>query len=213
MIRIDSETTCTRCRLHRTRKNIVRPRGPTPADFVIVGEGPGGVEDEEGSPFVGKSGAFLDEVCAEVGFPLGLVRIMNLIRCRPPGNADPTPEQVATCRRWFRRDLAEARPRVIVLLGRFAAHYLAGVDLRAKIKKYRGTWWFMEESCIDIGTLPQDHHVQLVREKRYPDRVLIFSMYHPAHIVRQPYSPQALEFKADFRTLRNIGQRLGVLIG
>lgn len=112
---------CTRCELHFSRKNAVPGEGPANADIVFIGEGPGFHENEQGRPFVGAAGKFLEELLASIGLMRSDVFITNVVKCRPPGNRDPRPEEVSTCTSEFlERQIQAINPKVIVTLGRFS---------------------------------------------------------------------------------------------
>ncbi|MDP9388119.1 MAG: uracil-DNA glycosylase [Actinomycetota bacterium] len=128
---------CTRCPLAAGRTTVVFGVGDPAADLMFVGEGPGREEDLRGEPFVGRSGQLLDRlVREELGLARGQVYIANVVKCRPPGNRDPHPEEVAACRPYLERQIALVAPRVVVTLGNFAARLL--LDTTAGIKTLRG---------------------------------------------------------------------------
>lgn len=112
---------CQKCPLHLGATNIVVGDGPDNARIMIVGEAPGANEDAQGKPFVGASGRLLDNFLTRVGIPRPTVYITNVIKCRPPGNRDPTPEEIAACIPYLHDQIAHLKPTVIVTLGRFAA--------------------------------------------------------------------------------------------
>ena len=117
--------------------------GDAHAVFVVVGEAPGATEDETGRPFVGRAGQLLNDILKAIGFAREQVFIMNVLKCRPPGNRDPEPLEVAACSPFLRRQLELLKPRVILAMGRPAAGTLLGTnsslsDLRAKVHSYRG---------------------------------------------------------------------------
>jgi uracil-DNA glycosylase family 4 len=136
---------CTRCKLHaQGRRQIVFGVGNPNADLMFVGEAPGADEDVQGEPFVGRAGQLLTRIIETV---LGLTRadvyIANVIKCRPPGNRNPEPDEVATCEPFLQRQIDLIQPRVIVALGTFAAHALLKTDapisrLRGRVHDYRG---------------------------------------------------------------------------
>ncbi len=118
---------CERCpALVDCRSRIVNGDGPLDADLCLVGEAPGRQEDEQGRPFVGRSGTVLDEVLAEVGPGRDAVRIVNCVRCRPPDNRDPHVDELANCRSYLERELAAVDPSVVVTLGKVPAEHLLG---------------------------------------------------------------------------------------
>jgi uracil-DNA glycosylase family 4 len=125
-----SVTACERCpALCESRSRIVNGTGPEDADVLFVGEGPGAQEDEEGEPFVGRSGSLLDEVLLEVGLDRETVRITNCVRCRPPDNRDPTGEELGNCRAYLEREIDLVDPEVIVTLGKVPGEHLLGRSL------------------------------------------------------------------------------------
>ena len=136
---------CTRCKLHaQGRRQVVFGVGNPNADLMFVGEAPGADEDVQGEPFVGRAGQLLTRIIENV---LGLTRadvyIANVIKCRPPGNRNPEPDEVATCEPFLMRQIDLIQPRVIVALGTFAAHALLKTDapisrLRGRVHDYRG---------------------------------------------------------------------------
>ncbi len=127
---------CTKCELHHSRKNAVPGEGPADADILFIGEGPGFHENEQGRPFVGAAGRFLEELLEKVGMSREQVYITNVVKCRPPGNRDPRPEEIETCTRdYLDRQIQSIKPKVIVTLGRFSmALYLPN----AKISEVHG---------------------------------------------------------------------------
>jgi uracil-DNA glycosylase len=120
-------TDCTRCpKLVESRSQIVNGAGPTDADVLFVGEGPGAQEDERGEPFVGRSGSVLDEQLRAVGLDRETVRITNCVRCRPPENRDPTKDELENCRTYLDREIDQLDPDVIVTLGKVPSEHLLG---------------------------------------------------------------------------------------
>ncbi len=116
---------CTRCpALVDSRSRIVDGTGPTAADLLLIGEAPGAQEDENGEPFVGRSGDVLDDGLREVGLARGDVRISNCVRCRPPDNRDPTTEELGNCRGYIEREIAAVDPELVVTLGKVPAEHL-----------------------------------------------------------------------------------------
>ncbi|MCS7122303.1 MAG: type-4 uracil-DNA glycosylase [Archaeoglobaceae archaeon] len=115
---------CKRCELHKTKKNYVPGSGNPKAKIVFVGEAPGREEDLKGEPFVGAAGKFLNDVLSKVGIKREDVFICNVLKCRPPNNRDPSPEEVAVCGNYLIRQLEVIKPDMIVCLGRISANYL-----------------------------------------------------------------------------------------
>ena len=116
----DEIADCPMCDLARTRSRTVPGSGPLPSDLVFIGEGPGQREDELGLPFVGRSGQFLDELLASIGRSRLDVYVTNIVKCRPPGNRDPLPQEISACHEYLDRQLAMARPKVVATLGRYS---------------------------------------------------------------------------------------------
>lgn len=111
---------CQRCPLGRERTQAVPGEGPSDAEIMFIGEGPGFHEDRLGRPFVGASGNLLEELLATIGLTRDQVFIANVVKCRPPNNRDPLPEEIAACKPWLDQQEAAIRPRVVVTLGRFS---------------------------------------------------------------------------------------------
>ena len=123
-------TACERCpALVESRSRIVNGVGPGDADLLLVGEAPGEREDAEGEPFVGRSGAVLDEVLRDQGLARSDVRITNCVRCRPPGNRDPTGEELGNCRSYLEAEVAAVDPVVLVTLGKVPSQHLLGREV------------------------------------------------------------------------------------
>jgi DNA polymerase len=135
---------CRRCVLHQRRKQAVFGVGDERADWLIVGEGPGAEEDARGEPFVGQAGKLLDNMLAAIGLARGHnVYIANVVKCRPPGNRTPTAQEAEACAAYLDRQIDLIQPRLIVALGKVAAHRLLGRDatlgsLRKTVHEYRG---------------------------------------------------------------------------
>ena len=127
---------CTRCGLAGGRTQVVYGSGRHDADLLFVGEGPGFHEDQQGIPFVGAAGQLLNRMLAEVGIRRDDVYIANVVKCRPPGNRNPAPEEIAACAPFLEQQLDLIRPRVVVTLGNFATKLL--LDTKVGITKLRG---------------------------------------------------------------------------
>ncbi len=135
--------TCTRCELYRTRTQGVFGSGTSASRFMVVGEAPGFHEDRQGEAFVGKAGQLLTKILGAIGFSRDEVFITNILKSRPPGNADPAPHQIQACLPYLERQIELLRPAVILALGRHAARTLLGVDgsmaaLRGRVFEFRG---------------------------------------------------------------------------
>ena len=131
-------STCTRCRLAEGRRTVVFGTGNPDADLMFIGEGPGAEEDRQGLPFVGPAGQLLNRIIGAIGLQRGDVYIANVVKCRPPGNRDPQPDEVAACRGFLEEQVRLIAPRVIVALGRIAAQTLLGNEL--PVGRLRGSW-------------------------------------------------------------------------
>lgn len=120
-------TSCTLCALAAGRRHVVFGEGDPNADLMVVGEGPGRDEDRQGRPFVGRSGQLLDRLLLEeAGLRREQVYIANVVKCRPPGNRDPKPEEIEACRPYLERQVELIRPRVVLTLGNFSTRLLLG---------------------------------------------------------------------------------------
>ncbi len=159
MAQIASEVSvCTRCMLHHSRKLAVPGEGPVDAELMFIGEGPGFHENEQGRPFVGAAGKYLEELLAKINLRREQVFIGNVVKCRPPNNRDPLPEELAACSDYLERQIQAINPKVIVTLGRYSmARFLPN----AKIS---------------------DVHGQAYKIKGR----LIVPMFHPAAALHQP---------------------------
>ena len=165
---------CTACPLAATRKNVVFGVGNPAAEVLFVGEGPGANEDEQGEPFVGRAGQLLDKMLAAVGLSRQHnIYIANMVKCRPPQNRDPLPEEQDACLHWLKAQTALLRPKILVCLGRVAACRLIAPDF--KVTRPHGEF-FEKKGMLLMGTL------------------------HPAALLRTPsQKPDAFE---DFLKLR-----------
>jgi len=135
---------CVKCGLHKTRTQTVFGVGDENADWMLIGEAPGAEEDRLGDPFVGQAGKLLDNMLAAIDLKRGEnVYIANVLKCRPPGNRNPEPEEVAKCTPFLKRQIALIQPKLILAMGRFAAQTLLSSDasiasLRGKVYRYEG---------------------------------------------------------------------------
>ncbi len=151
---------CTRCKLHTLgRTQVVFGSGNPNADLMFVGEAPGADEDEQGVPFIGRAGQLLTKIIEAIGLTRDDVYIANVIKCRPPGNRNPEPDEIAECEPFLLKQIETIRPKVIVALGTFAAHTLLRTG--APISKLRGTFH-------------EYHGAQLL------------PTFHPAYLLRSP---------------------------
>jgi DNA polymerase len=135
---------CTACGLHKTRTQTVFGVGDENADWMLIGEAPGAEEDRLGEPFVGQAGKLLDNMLAALGLKRGEnVYIANVLKCRPPGNRNPEPEEVACCSPFLQRQIELVKPKLVLAMGRFAAQTLLATDasiasLRGRVHAYAG---------------------------------------------------------------------------
>lgn len=150
---------CTRCKLHGGRRQIVFGVGDPRARLMLVGEGPGAEEDRLGEPFVGKAGQLLDKIIVAMGLARADVYIANIVKCRPPGNRDPEPDEVAECEPFLKEQIRIVRPEVLLALGRVAAVTLLRQD--TSLSRLRGRWHAYEGTPM-------------------------MATYHPAFLLRQP---------------------------
>lgn len=148
---------CTKCGLCKTRTQTVFGSGNKNADWMIIGEGPGQNEDQQGLPFVGKAGQLLTEMLRAIGLDREQVFITNVVKCRPPANRDPKPIEIETCKPYLLRQLALIKPKIIVVLGRVAAQALLNTD--EPIGKLRGRVHALNDTPVVV-------------------------VYHPAYLLR-----------------------------
>ena len=172
---------CAACKLQHSRKNTVPGEGPADADLMFIGEGPGFHENEQGRPFVGAAGRFLEELLASIGLKREDVFIGNVVKCRPPGNRDPQNDEIEACAAFLERQIQAIDPKVIITLGRFSMQrYFPG----ARISAIHG-------------------------QARVVNNRLVVPMYHPAAALHQPSLRQVV--KDDFARLPELvakGERI-----
>src|SRR3954454_19227798 len=157
----DEASVCTRCVLAETRTQVVFGVGDPSADLLFVGEGPGQQEDLKGEPFVGRAGSLLTQQNEGIGLTRADVYIANVVKCRPPGNRDPQPDEIEACAPWLDGQLALIAPRVIVTLGTFATKLL--LDTKVGITKLRGQEFAFSRAGIDATLLPTLHPSAVLR--------------------------------------------------
>lgn len=174
---------CKRCELHKTRTHVVFGTGSADTSVVLVGEAPGFYEDKQGLPFVGAAGKNLDALLHQAGLRREAVYICNVLKCRPPGNRDPTPDEIEACKRFLEGQLSTIKPKLVVALGRIAASTLLGRPV----------------------TMGREHGA-VVNCSFAGLRFKLFLTYHPAAGI---YSGQTkLELQADFKRLGGIISKL-----
>ncbi len=150
---------CTRCRLAEGRKSVVFGSGNPDADLMFIGEGPGAEEDRQGLPFVGPAGELLTKIIQAIDLTRGEVYIANVVKCRPPGNRDPQPDEVQACRGYLEKQIALVRPKILVALGRTAAQALLGNE--SPIGQLRGRWY----QVLGIPAMVTYHPAALLRNQ------------------------------------------------
>jgi uracil-DNA glycosylase len=148
---------CTRCALHATRKQAVPGQGSSHPEVMFVGEAPGADEDEQGLAFVGAAGQLLTQMIEAMGYGRSDVFIGNILKCRPPGNRTPLPDEMEACAPFLKRQIRLLKPKVIVALGAVATRALLGLDIG--ITKLRGNWYAFE----GIDLMPTYHPAYLLR--------------------------------------------------
>ncbi len=158
---------CTRCVLHESRTRVVFGEGDGP--FMMVGEAPGRQEDIQGRPFVGQAGRLLDELLRESGMDRNRFFITNVVKCRPPGNRNPRPEEIEACRPYLDRQVEILRPPAMVALGRFSGTTLLGRERLITLKDYRGR---VLESIYGVPMLITYHPASVFRNPRLRDYIL-----------------------------------------
>ncbi len=152
---------CTACSLEKTRTQVVFGVGNRHADILFVGEAPGAQEDKQGEPFVGRAGQLLNSMLAAIQLKREDIYIANILKCRPPNNRDPQPEEVALCTPFLTRQIQLIQPKIIVALGRIAAHFLLNTD--TPLGKMRGQTYTYTDLAIPL-----------------------IVTYHPAYLLRSP---------------------------
>jgi DNA polymerase len=148
---------CQRCKLHRTRRTLVFGEGNEKARLMLIGEGPGYDEDVQGRPFVGRAGQLLTKILQSIGLQREEVYIANIIKCRPPQNRNPEPDEIQSCYPFLMKQIQAIQPRIICALGTFAAQTLLHTD--AKITTLRGRFF----DLAGIKVLPTYHPAYLLR--------------------------------------------------
>ncbi len=183
---------CRRCGLCKERRTIVFGVGDPEADLFVIGEAPGFQEDQQGEPFVGPAGQMLDRMLENVlGLERAQVYITNVVKCRPPKNRNPHPDEVESCRPFLEGQLRAIRPKVILLLGSVAFRTLFGTD--EGIMRHRGIWRTYELPASPSG--------------KASDGIPVLPTFHPAYLLRTP-SDKRLAFE-DLKVLRTRYDELG----
>ncbi|MEA3460031.1 MAG: uracil-DNA glycosylase [Chloroflexota bacterium] len=171
-------TECQRCDLAKSRTNVVPGEGPEDADIIFIGEAPGFYEDQQGRPFVGAAGRFLEELLASIGLKREEVYICNVVKCRPPGNRDPLPSEIEVCKPFLDRQIELINPKLIVTMGRHATNSFFP---NAKITRVHG-------------------------QPRKIEGIVYYPVYHPAAALHQPKWRSAVE--EDFHKIPEILEKV-----
>jgi len=177
----DQVRACKKCDLSKGRTNAVPGEGPENAEIMMIGEAPGFHEDQQGRPFVGASGKFLDELLAGINLKRDQIYICNVIKCRPPQNRDPQPDEMDVCRPYLDKQIELIKPKIIITISRFAM-------MR----------WFAERKIGEIHG----------KARKFGDLVVL-PMYHPAAALHQPSLRRVLE--DDFKRVPEILKQLATL--
>ncbi|MEX0654059.1 MAG: uracil-DNA glycosylase [Phycisphaeraceae bacterium] len=164
---------CTKCELCHGRTQTIFGEGDPDADILFIGEGPGRDEDEQGRPFVGRSGQLLTKMIEAMGLSREQVFITNVVKCRPPNNRTPTPAEVATCWDYLRRQIEAIRPKAIVTLGGPAAK--AVLETKEGITRLRGTWHRYESVQPAVPVMPTFHPAYVLRQYTKENRARVWS--------------------------------------
>ena len=180
----DEASGCTKCRLAQTRTQVVFGVGNPDADLMFVGEAPGFHEDQQGFPFVGQAGKLLDRLLEGIGLTRADVYVANVLKCRPPGNRDPMPDEIEQCEGYLFRQIELIQPRVVATLGNFATKLLSGKQLG--ITRVHG-----QEQPVTLGGR----------------RVLLYPLYHPAAALYTPAMLKVLE-----EDIRRLPELLGPIL-
>jgi uracil-DNA glycosylase family 4 len=183
---------CRRCPLAAGRQQVVVSRGNPAARLMLIGEGPGAQEDAQGLPFVGRAGQLLDQMLASVGIDSNRdAYICNVVKCRPPDNRKPTPEEMAACSPWLREQITLVNPLVIVLAGATAMEGVLGV--RGGITRLRGQWRQGEGEGLDGRWL--------------------MPIFHPSYLLRNASREQGSPKWHTWQDLKELRRRLDTLMG
>ena len=177
---------CRKCKLHEGKTNYVPGSGSVKAKLMFIGEAPGYWEDQKGEPFVGKAGKFLDELLAGIGLSREEVYIANVLKCRPPNNRDPLPEEIKACVPYLDRQIGIIKPEIIATLGRYSMRYI--------FEKYGLRYEPISKS-----------HGKVYRVSNLLFKGYIVALYHPAVAIYNPNMRDTL--KEDFERIRELLQR------
>lgn len=170
---------CTKCALAGTRTQVVWADGNLDSDLLFIGEAPGFHEDQQGKPFVGAAGQLLDRMLAEIGLDRSTVAIVNVLKCRPPGNRDPQPEEIDACRPFLEAQLAHMRPKVVVTLGNFATRFI--LEQQIGITRARGQVYERRGAKV----VPTFHPAAALRGGRFGGMSPVDAIRHDLALVRR----------------------------
>ncbi len=173
---------CTKCRLHQSRTNVVFGEGSTTSPVIFIGEGPGEVEDSTGRPFVGPAGQKLTEILQSVRIPRESVYISNMVKCRPPGNRTPQPDEIETCWPYLEAQIRHIKPKIIVALGNVPAQYL--LKTTEGITTLRGRFF------------------------SWRDGIEIYCMFHPSYLLRNPSREPGSPKYLTWQDIKKLKERL-----
>ncbi len=171
---------CTKCKLYKTKTNYVPGEGNPKAKIVFVGEAPGKEEDRQGRPFVGNAGKLLTEMLEKIGLKRDDVFICNVLKCRPPNNRDPEPDEIKACGEYLVRQLNVIKPDVIVCLGRFAASFIFNLF------------------NIDFPSISKVRS-KIFEVEKWGKKIKIIAIYHPAAVLYRPQLRE--EYEKDFEVI------------
>ena len=162
---------CQRCPLYKSKINYVPGEGNPSSGIMFIGEAPGGEEDKQGKPFVGKAGKYLTEVMEKNGIKREEVYITNVLKCRPPNNRDPKPEEIKACSFWLEKQLEIIKPNVIVTLGRYSTEWIFnyfGLKFTS-IMKVRGTIYTVKKWNKEVKIIPTLHPAAVLYHKQWKE--------------------------------------------
>jgi DNA polymerase len=199
---------CTLCPLSESRNTVVFGSGNADADLMFIGEAPGAEEDRQGLPFVGRAGRFLGELLEGIGMSREDVFIANTLKCRPPGNRDPQPDEIATCRPWLDQQVQLIQPRVIATLGNFATKLLT--DNPTGITKVRGTAQHHVIGGRPVLLLPLFHPAAGLRTPKVAEQLRQDFELIPGLLAEPLPEPEAAAVTEDEGTIRAGGSELGL---
>jgi DNA polymerase len=182
---------CTGCRLAEGRTQVVWADGNLDSELLFIGEAPGFHEDKEGRPFVGAAGQLLDKLLGEIGLDRSQAAIVNVVKCRPPGNRDPAPDEIAACKPFLDAQLAHMRPAVIVTLGNFATRYI--LEEQIGITKARGRRYERRGAVV----IPTFHPAAALRGGRFGGMSPIDGIRQDLQLVRSVLDERARAARRD----------------